>query len=363
MINTSRNKFNSIFDGIPVQYVKYRVPRILCENLLDVSDQAPFDEILLNDTAVQQIKKNNLTIVDTTSDPLTLPGLQERYDRITEEGLQEKLCWVTDDLAAPEHFDNVIAWPEALACESYRAEKKHQKISIIDRFKPPLEAWRRSNRLSCLNRMYRPHRAYLIYWLRSRKYFSESVVTHQDKICSYTGVEMDPCSGPWAHWFDELPDWLQESLSRADLQFDDQWSNYNGENDHSYVHPAFSDTYLNIVTESVVDPGVYFSEKTFKPLAAGQLFVILGNKNSVRYLKQYGIECFFDSLDNHMYETSDCWIERANRLLALLDEIYDNIEDIYWQNIREIKHNQEWVLSDAFRGLCEKPLRDRELIW
>ncbi len=354
------------FSCIPNQYeyIKYLVPRILCEQVFDITNQMSDGSITLNEPILEYIDRNQMSILDTTSDPVTLAGLQERYDAITKVGLQGKVVWVTDDLAAPEHFDNVVAWPESLFSESCRAVKyKHPKIPIIsDVMQYPNQARKRSNKLSCLNRMYRPHRAYLIYWLRNRKYFSDSVITHQDKICAYTGVKMGPYSGQWAHWFEELSDWLRESLARTDLQFDDQWGDYNGENDHSYVHPAFSDTYLNVVTESVVDPGVYFSEKTFKPLAAGQLFVILGNKNSVRYLKKYGIECFFDSLDNHMYETHNCWIDRANHLLSFLDQIYDNIEDIYWQNIREIKYNQEWVLSDAFQQLCKQPLQDMKLI-
>lgn len=337
------------FYNVPHPYIKYRFPTYKVETVLTWEDA--YKNFSIPHSVLQRLKEEKITLLDTVSDPLTLAGLEDRITAIKDAGLTDKTWWVTDDLAAPNIFNRLTAWPESLALENYRAKTvSHPRIPIDIR----------KNKLSCLNRMYRPHRAYFIFWLRERSYFYDSVITHKDKVCAYTGNQIDPLTHDWfTREFDKDQRVL---LQRANLDFEDVWDPRINANDHSWSHPAFSDTYLNVVTESVVDPGLYFSEKTFKPLAAGQLFVILGNKNSVRQLSQYGIECFFEDLDNHSYETSDCWIERANRLLALLDEIYHNIEDIYWQNIREIKHNQEWVLSNSFRKLCEKPLRDDNLI-
>lgn len=337
------------FCGIPRSYIKYRFPAYSAETLIKY--QVECAPVSIDYSVAQILKEKKLTLLHTLSDPVSLAGLKERIDLVADAGLTDNIWWVTDDLAAPNFYNRVTAWPESLAVENYRASQVSH---------PTIPIGVRKYKLSCLNRMYRPHRAYFIFWLTTRCYFHDLLITHRDKVCAYTNNQMEPLTHDWfTREFDEDQRLL---LSTADLNFKDCWDPKINSNDHSWIHPAFSDTYLNVVTESVVDPGIYFSEKTFKPLAAGQLFVVLGNKNSVRQLSQYGIECFFKDLDNHNYETSDCWIERANQLLALLDSIYYNIEDIYWQNIREIKHNQEWVLSDAFRKLCEKPLRDNSLI-
>ena len=70
----------------------------------------------------------------------------------------------------------------------------------------------------------------------------------------------------------------------------------------------YSQTFVNVVTETTVDNQcVFFSEKIFKPIAFGQPFLLIGNPESLKYLKKLG------------YKTFDKW----------WDESYDNITDVY----------------------------------
>ena len=65
-------------------------------------------------------------------------------------------------------------------------------------------------------------------------------------------------------------------------------------------------TFISIISETLMDEDTLFiSEKTWKPIMVGHPFIILGNKDSLKYLKSLG------------YKTFDKWI----------DESYDDILD------------------------------------
>lgn len=329
----------------PNNYLKFQLPSYMGEHVFRMVPHG----LEIKPHAVQQIQSRSHILLDTTTDQVTLAGLKQRYDLIETLGFNDRVTWITDDLQAPDFYSNALCWPRDLACSSVRAEKRHPMIATDEL---------RSVSVSCLNRMFRPHRAYLVHRLWDSPYFADMMITHRAYINSYTNQPMDLSH----HWFTELPKLAMDIMSQQDLYLVDRWGNNQGLNDHAYLHPAYTDSYLNIVTESTVDPGVYFTEKTFKPLAAGQLFLMVGNQNATRYLRDLGIECFWQDLGNHSYEQSENWIERIDDLIQLLTDIYHNIPDIYWKNIREIRHNQSWILSDAFRQVCEKNLRSRGVI-
>ena len=49
--------------------------------------------------------------------------------------------------------------------------------------------------------------------------------------------------------------------------------------------PACEDSYVQLVTESTVEPRIFITEKTWKPIASGQLFLILGNPGIIKHLE------------------------------------------------------------------------------
>jgi hypothetical protein len=96
---------------------------------------------------------------------------------------------------------------------------------------------------------------------------------------------------------------------------------YNGQNEYLYDTPSHIDeqsihinldaqnkTFCNIVTETLTGEDLlFFSEKIIKPIFSLQPFIIIGNRNSLKKLKEYG------------FKTFDKW----------WDESYD---DLYYQN-------------------------------
>jgi hypothetical protein len=125
---------------------------------------------------------------------------------------------------------------------------------------------------------------------------------------------------------------------------------------HDPNYAAFTDTYLNIITESTYFHSFY-TEKTAKPLVSEQLFVMVGGSKSISNLKELGFNCF-DPLIDSGYDSIENWIERVDCVLKVLDTIYFDNEDIYFHYQKERKYNKEYFLSDSFRNKCLDQVRD-----
>ena len=164
---------------------------------------------------------------------------------------------------------------------------------------------------------------------------------------------------------DDLPTKVKLELSKLDLNVSTvNVSDPNkSANDHSVDHIAYTDSYMNIVTETsckLTTP--FFSEKTIKPLVSGQLFLMAGDQHSIKSLRALGFETFDHALNNHNYDNFFTYKQRIDSMVNLIDSVYENVESIYFDNIQAIQHNQEYVLSDLFRDRCLKSLLDLDVI-
>jgi hypothetical protein len=128
-------------------------------------------------------------------------------------------------------------------------------------------------------------------------------------------------------------------------------------------HPAYSDSLLNIVTESAVsDDSICLSEKICKPLRSQQLFTLVGDKDATNLLRVMGFDCFDQDLGNHEYDKKSNWIHRVDSMLALIDQKYQHLDEIYQDNRSGLEHNQHWFYSHEFPEKLLENLRLRDLI-
>jgi hypothetical protein len=97
--------------------------------------------------------------------------------------------------------------------------------------------------------------------------------------------------------------------------------------------PLDQRSFLQVITETVYHyPGIWITEKSFKPILSKRPFVIAGPTGSLEYLRSLGVKTF-----------SDYW-----------DESYDNMQDPE-QRLLAIVDVIEWVCSqsiDDLRNLC-----------
>lgn len=122
--------------------------------------------------------------------------------------------------------------------------------------------------------------------------------------------------------------------------------------DHTQVHPAFLNTYCNIVTESECEEWPYsrninlevITEKSYKPLLTKQIPIYVSGKGHLKYLTGLGFNTFFDLLpDNYdSYGTS----EKINSIINLIKLGNEYIESYYFDHIKEIEHNYNLIHSD-----------------
>lgn len=111
---------------------------------------------------------------------------------------------------------------------------------------------------------------------------------------------------------------------------------------------VYKDTWVSLITESSYfdyEHSVFISEKTFKPIACMQPFIIVGSKHTLKHLRKLGYKTFSGFIDESYDDCDD-----EGRFLAIIQSLekIKQIEDkISWLiSMREIlEHNHKLFLS------------------
>lgn len=126
--------------------------------------------------------------------------------------------------------------------------------------------------------------------------------------------------------------------------------NYEHELEHyfSYVERVCDDLYkhswLSLVVESSYyqeEANIFISEKTFKPIAAMQPFIIVGSQHVLKYLRKLGYKTFHPFIDESYDDMPDHLryqgiIESLKKVKAIEDKAawYESIREIVEHNYR-----------------------------
>jgi len=128
----------------------------------------------------------------------------------------------------------------------------------------------------------------------------------------------------------------------------------------------YNNSYFSIVSETcyyVKDPydeenfpGVFFSEKVYKPLLMKHPFILVAFPGSLKYLQQLGYKTFSPWID----ESYDAEYDDMKRMHMLIAEIKRlcNLSDSEWCDMQVnlesiVEHNQQHMLAD--KNLCINP--------
>jgi len=116
-------------------------------------------------------------------------------------------------------------------------------------------------------------------------------------------------------------------------------------------HPAYLYTYFNLVTETNIRTSTpMLSEKSFKPIIVGQLFVLIAAPGAVQFLRDIGVDTFDDIID-HGYDNELDHRIRIQKALAQVDQLMSkDLEKIYKTIYSRLKHNSEYLRSQEFRN-------------
>lgn len=143
--------------------------------------------------------------------------------------------------------------------------------------------------------------------------------------------------------------------------------NFAGENDHP-MHSCWlslfneaAESLLYLVTETVATGHrLHLTEKTFKPIALGMPFIIVGTKGSLKYLREYGFKTF-EGIWDESYDDAedDDRIQQIASLLRSLDELpVAAKQDLFEQCIPIIEHNWNHFYNGGLEAVLWEELND-----
>jgi hypothetical protein len=122
-----------------------------------------------------------------------------------------------------------------------------------------------------------------------------------------------------------------------------------------------AESLLYLVTETVATGRRHhITEKTFKPIALGMPFVIVGTRGSLEYLRSYGFRTFEGIWDESYDQAEDSVrIERIASLLRSLDELSLPAKQYLFDQAREVvEHNWNHFYGGGFEQILWTELQE-----
>jgi len=143
--------------------------------------------------------------------------------------------------------------------------------------------------------------------------------------------------------------------------------NFANETDHP-MHSCWlslfdesAESLLYLVTETVATGRRHhITEKTFKPIALGMPFVIVGTRGSLEYLRSYGFRTF-EGIWDESYDSAedDVRIARIASLLRSLDELPAEVKQDLFDAAQEvIEHNWNHFYNGGFEAVLWQELQE-----
>jgi hypothetical protein len=121
---------------------------------------------------------------------------------------------------------------------------------------------------------------------------------------------------------------------------------------------AHLDCFINVVTETLFDvDSIFISEKTYKPIYLCQPFIIFGNPNSLKKLKELGYKTF-DKWWDESYDMELDINDRFKKIISILEEIsewdMDKCFDVKQEMQEILIHNYKNMFkTDEIQNLFE----------
>ena len=122
-----------------------------------------------------------------------------------------------------------------------------------------------------------------------------------------------------------------------------------------------AESLLYLVTETVATGRrLHLTEKTFKPIALGMPFVIVGTQGSLEYLRSYGFQTFGHIWDeSYDQATDDVRIEKIAKLLKELDDLsIADKQKMFEAAYEVIEHNWNHFYNGKFEAVLWTELQE-----
>jgi hypothetical protein len=121
---------------------------------------------------------------------------------------------------------------------------------------------------------------------------------------------------------------------------------YRGMDQDLYEKP-YNDTVCSIVSETNVGDGIFITEKIWKPIIAGHIFVVHGNNHYLKYLRELGFRTFSNTFD----ETYDDEINENKKIKKIVETIKTiksmGPKELYQRTQDTRAHNQQVFFDES----------------
>ncbi len=247
-------------------------------------------------------------------------NFQEYYEKHPES----KVKIYNGHLFLRGYADMMKTFP-AIGSLGYMCELVEQKDLDENRLRP--------YKFLCNNKtMQKEHRATMSYFAIKYDLLKEgrfSFIQKIDKDTLYSHISKI-LESPNEEYIQKIVDILPYELDTHHLSTNDKTS-FGATNN---MKEWYSETYINLVTETFFGRNVFLSEKIFKPLSNLQPFIVLGDYATLAELKRLGFKTFEPFID----ESYDLEIDPKVRI----SKIEKEIEKLKNKSIQEI---HEWYYS------------------
>ena len=204
----------------------------------------------------------------------------------------------------------------------------------------------RDFKIASLSRRPVAHRIINYILLRDKAYFNDTVIT--------------------AHRYDNpLGDEIRGDEMLVPLDVQTKWNQvYStlpnmpvlGTDSFHLLHPGYTNSYVNLIVETTVTKGFFITEKTWKPILRGQLFLAWGNTGVIAHLRDMGVDVFDDLINHKYYDNEQDPSIRLKKIHSVLDDLATQDLDIIFQQTLERRKSN---MSKFKNGLFGTQYRDQ----
>jgi hypothetical protein len=126
-----------------------------------------------------------------------------------------------------------------------------------------------------------------------------------------------------------------------------------------YTVDLYDDVYLDLISETFFDSNnnVFITEKTYRAIAKGCIFLICGQAGTLAHLKTQGFKTFNDLFDES-YDDCQSWSDRWHIIKQNIDlwSSMDSLQkkEYYQKSFDKLVHNQNLLYIKNYRADVEQ---------
>jgi hypothetical protein len=207
---------------------------------------------------------------------------------------------------------------------------------------------------------------FLIYnraWSGTREYrlgFADRLICNElvdDCIMRISPVDSTIDKHYDLHTFDH-EEWRPKNVIEEYFPLCEAESHYSADFDQE----DYESTNIEVVLETLFDDSrLHLTEKTLRPIAMGQPFMLAGTYGSLKYLREYGFKTFSDCWDESYDLMSDS-LERMNKIIEVMKNIAlmhpDEKEQMLIKAQAIADYNKQYFFSKIFQQIINAELVD-----